>query len=197
MARLTVLAGVVAAVVAAGSWLATASGSGSKRAASTPAQYCRTTGGVVKVRVPTFDTNGPPSTWLPLGGSAAFCEWTAKDGSQITTTLSTLYSKKPTLAAIAYLTAPKPGRIQCCANPASLYCAHLGGSDSFGGMNAAGGGWVAVGSKDDIAQVCVFPDGSAIDSFGIFYKTAHIVRGRNLATVLRYHPAHPPPLFGP
>jgi putative hemolysin len=191
--RLAVVA--AAALVALAGAAAAFTGAAQGRA-ETAGSYCRQTGGVVRVRVPTYGTNGPVAQWLPLGGAAAFCEWTAKDESHITVLLGTLYSTRPTLAALAYLTSPKPGKIPGGVNPASFYCSQLGGSDSFGGVNAAGGGWVAVGSTSDIAQVCVFPDGSAIDSFGIFYRTAKIVRGKNLTGVLRYHPANPPHVFG-
>jgi putative hemolysin len=190
--RLALAAALLFTVAASVAGLASAA----KGSAKTAGSYCRQTGGVVKVRVPTYGTNGPVSQWLPLGGAATFCEWTAKDESHITVLLATLYSTRPTLAALAYLTVPKPGKIPGGLNPASFYCSQLGGSDSFGGVNAAGGGWVAVGSTSDIAQVCVFPDGSAIDSFGIFYRTAKIVRGKNLTGVLRYHPAKPPHVFG-
>ena len=102
---------------------------GRASSAQTPAGYCRATGGVVKVRVPTYGTNNAPSQWLRLGGGTPFCEWTAKDESRI--------------------------------------------------------------------DVHVFPGGSAMDAFGLFYRTARFVRGKNLTTILRYHPANPPNVFGP
>lgn len=193
MSRLGLSLGVVAAALLLAVGLASAGGGS---AAQTPAAYCRANGGVVQVRVPTFGTNNSPSQWLVLGGAVPFCQWTAKDTSRISVTLDTLYSTKPTLAALAYLLAPKPGPIKGGVNPASVYCSQLGGSDQFGGPSLNGGGWVAGGSPDDILEVCVFPDRSAIDSFGIFYRSAKIIRGKNLTKILRYHPANPPNVFG-
>jgi hypothetical protein len=37
----------------------------------------------------------------------------------------------------------------CNGNPASCYCSQLGGSDLFGGINAAGGGWVKKSDPND------------------------------------------------
>ena len=53
--------------------------------------------------------------------------------------LSTLYTKQPSLAALAYYAKVQLGD-DCTGNPASCYCTQLGGSDLFGGVNAAGGG---------------------------------------------------------
>jgi hypothetical protein len=141
--------------------------------------YCLRTGGAVVVRIPEFGTNGNP---LVLANPRRFCEYTARNGSQIDVLGSTLYAVKPTLAALAYYAKVKPG--SCEGNPASCYCSYLGGSDLFGGINAAGGGWV--GSSGNVLEACIFPDESSIDSFGLFYHSAGIVRGANLAKVLRY-----------
>jgi putative hemolysin len=142
--------------------------------------YCVKTGGAVLLRVPEYGTNG--SNPLVLANPRNFCEYTARDGSQIDVLGSTLYATKPTLAALAYYAEVQPG--SCQGNPASCYCSLLGGSDSFGGINAAGGGWVIA---TNVLEACVFPDESSIDSFGLFYHSANIVRGKNLAKVLRYH----------
>jgi hypothetical protein len=141
--------------------------------------YCATTGGVVLLRVPEYGTNG--GTALILANPRQFCEYTAGNGSSIDVLNSTLYAVKPTLAALAYYAKVKPG--SCEGNPASCYCTLLGGSDSFGGITAAGGGWV---SNANVLEACIFPDESSIDSFGLFYHSAGIIRGTNLAKVLRY-----------
>ena len=39
-----------------------------------------------------------------------------------------------------------------------------------------------------VMNLCVFPDMSAIDEFGIFYYANGIVRGADLATKFRYQP---------
>ena len=72
-------------------------------------------------------------------------------------------------------------------NPASVYCSQLGGSDLFGGKNAAGGGWVDTSDQTfKTVEACVFPDLSIIDSFGLFYHSNGTIRGIDLSTVLRY-----------
>ena len=144
--------------------------------------YCRSTGGVLQERVPQYGTNG--SNPLTLSGTAEFCQYTAKDGSQINVLLSTLTATKPTLAALAYYAKVQPG--SCSGNPASCYCSLLGGSDLFGGVNAAGGGWVLATDSTDVLDTCIFPDRSSIDSFGLFYHSAGIIRGKKLGQVLKY-----------
>ncbi len=179
---LRMVACVVAACACAG--IAGAADAGSNAAA----QYCVQSGGKVIKRAPFYGTNGPPSTWLQLMAERGFCEFTSsQDGSRIHASLETLFSTKPSLAALAYYNKPSmnpPGP----GNPASYYCSQLGGTDLFGGVNAAGGGWVGKGSVDMVLEACIFPDMSSIDSWGLTYNTAGIVRGIDLTTVLKYHP---------
>jgi putative hemolysin len=153
-------------------------------APSKAADYCVTQGGVVQTRIPEYGTNGDDP--LVLSGQADFCRFTsAKDGSQINLLLSTLYTEKPTLAALAYYAKVQLGG-DCSGNPASCYCTQLGGSDLFGGIDAAGGGWVLKTDPEDVLETCIFPDLSTIDSWGLAYHSAGIIRGKNLAKVLRY-----------
>jgi hypothetical protein len=152
------------------------------------AAYCTSTGGKVIDRAPMYGTNGPPDTWLRLTGTRQFCQYTSStDGSRIHILLETLYSTTPSLAALAYYTPPTLGN-GCTGNPASCYCSQLGGSDLFGGVNAAGGGWFGHGSKDAVLEACIFPDMSSIDSWGLTYNSDGIVRGIDLKTVMRYTP---------
>jgi putative hemolysin len=192
---LTVCIAVALAVLLAGSSQVQA-GSGSKTEVQTGAQpdvptdaaaYCVKKGGEVDIRKPFFNTNADPSQWLPLSGSRAFCKFTsAKDGSRIHVLLSTLYSSKPTLAALAYY-AKVPYGGNCNGNPGSCYCSQLGGSDLFGGVNLNGGGWVQMSDPvDTVLETCIFPDMSTIDSWGLTYHQANIIRGKNLKGVLRY-----------
>jgi putative hemolysin len=178
--------GIVAAVILCGS-LFSAGQNATKRAApaSAAADYCTSTGGAVEIRVPSYGTNGPPTSWLKLAGRQEFCRYTASDQSHIHLNLETLYAPQPTLAALAYY-AETPYGGGGGGSPASYYCTQLGGTDLFGGINAAGGGWVALGTVDEVLDACIFPDNSTIDSWGLFYHSDAIIRGIDLSTVLKY-----------
>ncbi len=168
------------------------------------AKYCTDNKGTVTTRYPTYNTNAPQSQWLTLAGSRDFCTFLAPADdtgfqSHIEIALDTLYADKPTLAVLAYLEPvalpPFTG-----ANPSTLYCNKLGGTDIWGGQNnAAGGGWVttAPDSKTNfqVVGMCMFPDGSAIDSWGLTYKANGVVRGADLSKVARYQPTTPPNVF--
>jgi putative hemolysin len=156
------------------------------------ALYCAQSGGSVRTRYPVYGTNGP--TPLRLAGERRFCEFEAPDASRIAVALDTLYATEPSLAALAYLTPPPLGTIPPGVNPSSVYCSQLGGTDEFGGVSAAGGGWelrtpegAPPAPADEIAM-CVFPDLSSIDSWGLTYHAGGTVRGADLAPILRYHP---------
>jgi putative hemolysin len=185
-----------AALAVAGALLATSGGSASAaRAADPSAAYCRSTGGTVQVRYPAFGTNDVSP--LRLAGTVRFCRFeSAQDGSRIFVSLGTLFATRPSLAALAYLTAPEVGEIPPGPNPASTYCARLGGTEQFGAPGAAGGGWVSDRDEvDPVLQVCVFADGSMIDAWGLTYHSWGTVRGKDLTRVLRYRPASPPELW--
>ncbi len=167
---------------AADSKPATASPSDSEKAA-----YCTSTGGEVEYRRPYYNTNSSdPSQWLVLAGGEGFCQYTKKwGGSRIHISLNSLNATEPSLAALAYY-----DKVQCNwqgkGNPAEFYCTQLGGSDSFGGVNPFGGGWVKFGAIDEVRQACIFPDNSTIDSGGLRYHSVGIIRGTNLAKVLKF-----------
>ena len=153
----------------------------------TPEQYCVTKGGEVDTRRPYFNTNDDnQQNWLRLAGQKNFCKFTSKkDGSRIFVELSTLDTDQPTLAALAYYAQLPLG--SCNGNPASCYCSQLGGTDLFGGINANGGGWVKLSDPvDTVLEACIFPDMSSIDSWGLAYHSANIIRGKNLSKILRY-----------
>jgi putative hemolysin len=151
------------------------------------AEYCVKKGGEVDVRIPYYNTNDIPQNWLKLSGSRSFCKFTSKsDGSRIHVLLSTLYAQQPSLAALAYYS-KIPYNNSCNGNPASCYCSQLGGSDLFGGVNLNGGGWVQMTDPiDTVLEACIFPDLSSIDSWGLTYHQASIIRGRNLKGALRF-----------
>ena len=150
------------------------------------AAYCTKTGGLVEYRKPYYNTNSDPSQWLVLAGGEGFCQYTRKsDGSRIHISLSSLYAREPSLAVLAYY-AKVQWNQQGNGNPASFYCTQLGGSDSFGGVNPFGGGWVKFGAIDEVLEACVFPDNSTIDSWGLLYHYVNIIRGKNLAYVLKF-----------
>jgi putative hemolysin len=153
---------------------------------SAEAAYCTQNGGEVETRFPYYGTNN--ANPLRLAGSMEVCVFTdSRDGSQIMVATDTLYTDQPTLAATSYLSGPplEPG--QPSVNPSSLYCTQLGGSDLFGGVNAAGGGWGKAGAVD-VISMCVFPDLSSIDSWGLTYHSDGTIRGADLTDLLRYQP---------
>lgn len=150
-----------------------------------PAAYCAATGGVVQSRTPEYGTNG--GTPLVLAGAREFCQYVSKDGfSNINVLLNTLVTVKPTLAALAYYSKPKINLRKCEGSPGSCYCSDIGGTDLFGGINAAGGGWVLSSDANDVLDACIFPDLSSIDAYGLFYHSHGIIRGQNLDHLLRY-----------
>jgi len=167
-----------------------ASASGADTAAR---QYCTQKGGMLVDRVAVWNTNADPAAQLPLAGKMTFCEFESDTGqatTRIAVDLTTLSSKQPTLAAIAYLSKigpvvpPDPGQ-----NPGAYDCnTGLGGAGTFG-TTAAGGGWVAASQPVfKVMNMCFFADGSAIDEFGIFYYANDAVRGADLAPLFAYQP---------
>ena len=152
------------------------------------ADYCVKKGGEVDVRIPYYNTNdNNPQNWIRLSGKRTFCKFTLRtDGSRIHVLLSTLYTKQPSLAALAYY-AKVPYGGSCTGNPASCYCTQVGGTDLFGGINPNGGGWVQMSDPvDTVLEACIFPDMSTIDSWGLTYHQANIIRGKNLKGTLRF-----------
>jgi putative hemolysin len=150
--------------------------------------YCVSKGGEVVVRRPYYNTNDDnEQDWLALSSPREFCKFTSKkDGSRIQLLLSTLYTDQPTLATLAYYAKVAMGG-SCTGNPASCYCSQLGGTDLFGGVNLNGGGWVQKSDPvDTVLEACIFPDLSSIDSWGLAYHSAGIIRGKDLSKVLRY-----------
>lgn len=181
---------LVFAIAAASLILVNVSAAGAATPIKEPdaAAYCTKKGGVVQTRLPAYDTNsGDP---LILAGERDYCQFTSKkDGSQINVLLATLYTKKPSLAALAYYAEVQMGT--CEGNPASCYCSQLGGTDLFGGATGAGGGWVLKTDYNDVLETCIFPDMSSIDSWGLAYHSAGIIRGKDLSKVLRYSNPYP------
>jgi hypothetical protein len=67
----------------------------------------------------------------------------------------------------------------------------------FGGVNAAGGGWVTddTTTPDTVLHACIFPDLSTIDSWGLTYHSDGTIRGADLGTLVRYRPEEAPRVF--
>jgi hypothetical protein len=146
---------------------------------------CTDHGGVVQLRQPFYGTNG--GSPLQLAGQKNFCAFTSKkDGSSIYVLLHTLDAKLPSLAALAYYAEVQYDGSNCKGSPGSCSCSPIGGSDLFGGVNAAGGGWVLTTDSTNVLDACIFPDESSIDTYGLFYHSANIVRGKDLSKVLRF-----------
>lgn len=160
------------------------------------ASYCESKGGQVQTRDATFGTNGPQTGWLPLAGTTQVCRFQADDEarSRIYVDFATLTSARPTLAGLAYLSRPPLPASSGGANPATGYCTRLGGSSTFGEISASGGGWVNKDDPDDVVVgLCVFPDLSFIDEWGLAYHSDGVVRGRDLTQVMNYQPPNPLP----
>jgi len=144
--------------------------------------YCTSTGGVSTVVHPYANTNGDASQWVRYGGTTTMCTYTAADTSTIQIFNSTLASTRPTMAALAYYAqVPMSGG---GGNPANAYCLQLGGTYNIGAPGS-GSLWT---TKPGVINgaMCVFADGSAIDAWGLAYHSASIIRGIDLATVLKF-----------
>lgn len=155
------------------------------------AEWCASHDGTVVDRYPA--SNASSSAPEALGMAVRFCEFTGGEGaepanSRISIRLTTLASDKPSMAAAAYLTKPALPESGSSANPASMYCADLGGAE-LGGTLAPDGGWVNREDATDVVQMCVFPDLSIIDSWGLTYHTEGTIRGANLEPFFRWTPA--------
>jgi putative hemolysin len=162
----------------------------SAAASEDSAGWCTSHDGTIVERYPaSMATSDKP---VALGAPVQFCEFTGGEGadpadSRISVALATLASTEPSMAATAYLTKPAMTAEGGSANPASIYCADLGGAE-LGGELAPDGGWVSTEDKTDVAEMCVFPDLSIIDSWGLAYHTMGTIRGANLESVFGWHP---------
>lgn len=152
--------------------------------------HCEESGGAVQQRQPMSGTNASDSdAWTPLGEPVEVCRFQTLDEeykSRIYADLATVWSEKPTLAALAYLTSPPPADSVDGASPASALCIADGGAISYG-SGMSGGGLVNLQvPDDDVFGACVFADGSFIDEWGIAYGAAGEVRGKDLTEVFRF-----------
>jgi putative hemolysin len=158
--------------------------------------FCTGGGGVLVMRTAAqFPDADPPAA---LGEPAPFCEFTgaagADEGSTISVLAETLATGNPTLAAMAYLEGKPmpaidpagpsgtPGASVAIPNPASIYCQQAGGAE---------GAWVAMDMSADspfrTITMCVFPDRSAIDSWGLAYHAMDgTIRGADLASIFAW-----------
>jgi putative hemolysin len=189
--------------MAAASPAASPDGSGPAAASPEAARAaCEQAGGEVQERSAAWNTNDDPSQWLMLAGVVELCRFeTTNEGvdpdTRIYVDLGTLVATEPTLAAVAYLSKDPVEPTTGGANPATVHCAELGGSSSFG-RGVSGGGWVNQDDPDDVViAMCVFPDRSMIDEWGIAYYSDGTIRGADLAPILGYQPGGVlPPIFG-
>jgi putative hemolysin len=164
-------------------------------------EYCLIHGGILVERFPFV---GPSAdSLIQLGDSRWFCEFTGSPeadppSSRISVGLSTLYASEPTLAAIAYLAAP-PVPEADDDRLAANYCAYLGGSSEFGSDGSLVGGWASdpTDPSNTSIGICIFPDGSAIDDWGLAYHSTGVIRGANLQPLLRYQPETVPDFVFP
>lgn len=152
--------------------------------------YCEESGGSVQQRQPMSGTNASDvDEWTPLGEPVEVCRFQTLDEdpqSRIYTDLATVWSEKPTLAALAYLTSPQPADDIDGASPASALCIADGGAVSYGSGMSGGGLVDPQDPDDDVVGACVFADRSFIDEWGIAYHAFGDVRGKDLAEVFRF-----------
>lgn len=184
----------------ASSGASSSTGSAASDADDAAAAYCVQVGGEVEPRAAYWGTNGDQADWLALAGATDVCRFQTNDEakSRIYVDLTTLYSPQPTLAALAYLSKVPMPSVTGGANPATGYCSkELGGSSTFGAVGASGGGWVDKTDPDDIVvSLCVFPDQSFIDEWGLAYHSNGEIRGKDLTTVMKYQPGTDlPPVY--
>ena len=167
-------------------------------------QYCSDNGGNVVELTPYLQPGTDAE--VELAGSMNVCQFISQDEdspTQVVVDLTTLHSKKPTLAGLAYLAmVPSSDSGTAGSNPAASYCPDdLAGTEAFG--TAASGAWVGAldpgmeaGDTEPLGNtlsLCVFADRSAIDDFALFYRSAGTDRGIDLTTVMRYQPGDDAP----
>lgn len=155
------------------------------------ADYCLMQEGVVVERFPFLGTN--TAVPIRLSGSDWFCELTGSPEaepptSRISILLSTMYTTEPTLATMAYLAQVPVGQFDQSEGLATAYCDYLGGSSKFGLDEDLAGGWASNLDSPETTSIgiCIFPDGSAIDDWGLTYNADGIIRGADLSKLIRY-----------
>jgi putative hemolysin len=160
-------------------------------------KYCADKGGNVVELKPYL--NADTDARVELGGSFKVCQFITQEGDnpvQVVADLSTVHSKYPTLAGLAYMAkVPSSNSGAAGSNPAASYCPDdLGGTEAFGSQGA--GAWVgaldpgaeagATEPLGDTIVLCVFADRSAIDEWALFYHSTGETRGTDLTSVMRY-----------
>jgi putative hemolysin len=160
-------------------------------------KYCSSKGGNVVELKPYL--NADTDARVELGGSMKVCQFVSQEGDnpvQVVADLSTVHSKFPTLAGLAYMAkVPSSNSGTAGSNPAASYCPDdLGGTEMFG--TQGNGAWVGAldpgmeaGASEPLGDsivLCVFADRSAIDEWALFYHSAGEVRGTDLTSVMRY-----------
>ena len=148
-------------------------------------EFCTIQGGTVADYVLY---NGNPPDFQPVGVQISkampTCSFPNEEGSNVyAVPLHTLVSVEPTLAVLAFqarvLYAPLDA--SASANPASTYCTQLGGAgaadtpSSYLPIPTAQAGWWTLqpdGTWYGVSDFCTFPDGSAVDTWTLFYHAA-------------------------
>lgn len=155
-----------------------------------PAEYCTAKGGVVSIRSATMDGGQ-----TLLGEPQVICLFMGASGTDTAdTTIAvggvTLSTSNPTRAMQAYREKPQipaidpPADGSAIPNPSSVYCQSLGGVE---------GDWIDAAAAADaparIITMCVFPDLSMIDSWGLTYHTQGTIRGADLDPLMAWAPS--------
>jgi hypothetical protein len=162
------------------------------------ADYCTDNGGTLETRHPYWGTNLDQSQWIELAGSIDLCMFADPNDSnvRIYVDTTTLAATRPSLAASAYLAKIPLDNVPPGVNPAAVDCNDIVHGTSTWGTSISGGGWV---NFDDpvftVVNLCMFPDQSAIDEWGITYYAGGVVRGTDLAPLFRFDTQTVPQLF--
>ena len=189
---------VVAALSSAGSTSTVPSSGGPSAGLSTAQQeqYCVGKGGEPQTREAYWGTNGDENSWVPLAGSTTMCRFQADDEAK-----SRIYVDLTTLSSPSRPWQPLPTCRRCRCRPPPVVPTRrpATAARNWAGPppSAASAPRVAGGSPSDpddvVVALCVFPDLSFIDEWGLAYHSDGTVRGTDLATVMAYQPSGPLP----
>ena len=143
---------------------------------SNPAAYCKAKGGQVEV----YEYVSSGGEFAKQARVCNFPDASGQDpdGHELVE-LSTLFTTKATLAALAYYGKPAWDGKRASGSPAKDYCLQLGAAATVRGV------WKLDPASGEFG-LCMFEDGSFMEEWTLFYNQAGIIRGVDLGTVMRF-----------